>query len=222
MLIGGTRAPDCTAIRLWQGIPSAERRHAVTMDPRFVIDVLARLSTLEGTVKCHDSNATKLIGALTATKNLDDRHNANIAMLQRRIEQLEANATAQAESHRSQVESIQQRIQTLEDHARRLESHAQRIENQAQHSAALVQAIAPLRRCPFHPPRRRQLHRRPRLPWWVVACPASQAWPVPHARAACHRPQPHVPARRRTTRQEARAQTPSRGRSERQGDLKGR
>ena len=111
------------------------------MDPRFVIDVLARLSTLEGTVKCHDSNATKLIGALTATKNLDDRHNANIAMLQRRIEQLEANATAQAESHRSQVEPLQQRIQTLEDHARRLERHAQRIENQAQHSATLVQTM---------------------------------------------------------------------------------
>lgn len=93
------------------------------MDPRLTLDVLARLATLEATVRGQEANASRLIGALTTVTNLDEQHNMNIAGLQRRIEQLEA----QAESHHQHAAAINRRNQALE--------------NRAQHSEALVQQM---------------------------------------------------------------------------------
>ena len=99
-------------------------------DTRVFMDVLERLSVVEVSVQCHEANAVHQIQALTATREIDDKHNTNVARLEHRIGQLDAlnhSLADQVVGYRRHNESLEQRIKSLE--------------NQNQQSATLIQSL---------------------------------------------------------------------------------
>ena len=86
--------------------------------------ILARLSALEDTVGAHEADAVILLDAVSARERDYQRQEA---ILERRIESLEATFAEHAESHRSLTEPLERRIETLETQGQQFKTLLQQL-----------------------------------------------------------------------------------------------
>ena len=104
--------------------------------------MLQRLSALEVSVQCHEANAVQQIEALAATKELDHKHNANFARLEKRIEQLEAHNRSLKDQVEAHTKSLKDQIVGYRSHNESLEQRVKALESKGQQTARLVLALS--------------------------------------------------------------------------------